>query len=365
MTTAKARTEAGFALMATLAVMTVLSVLAASFVFTSRAESKVAAFARSQSQAYYTARAGIHRAAAAVREHSRDKMNSVTADWFTSPDYRRVAFGDQAYSLVRESGGTGRAYGLDDEESRLNVNLATPEMLMRLPGMTNLTAEAVVAYVAQKKAAEEDRRALLGLPDEKEGVREDAKDKPVTGPVRELGELLGVPGLTRELLFGDPAQEGRGGLAEALTCYSSGKVNVNTARPLTLAALGLSKRQIKAVLALRADGFPGFLETGEFTRVLAQNASDGKASGYEDSASDNGPAPSGLDDLSGLPEETDQTAAAPPAKMLDVKSRNFRITALALDENGVARLAIRSRLSLGEDDMRFTMFSAHPAGQGT
>jgi type II secretory pathway component PulK len=354
--------SSGFALLSTLWVLCILGITGACFAFSSRTETKAAGFSLRRSQAYFTARAAIHRAAAVIREHAHDPLHTATATWWTSPElYREVHCGRSRASVVRDdaplapaaSDGAGPWYGLDDEESRLNINVATPEMLMQYPGISSALAEDIVLFIKKKKKTKSDERQKAGLT---EKAPPQSKETMVTGPIRQFVELLAIPGVSRELLFGDPAAKGAGGLARELTCFSSGKVNVNTARPTALTALGLNEGQVNTILALRREGFPGFREIGEFTTVLNAHAADAPStSGQKTTAAAPGFAKNTRTD-----EKPPATAKnhLPATDLLDVKSRNFRLNALVADMDGADGYLVRSRLTLDEQDMAFTMFQA-------
>lgn len=321
--------EAGFVLPVVLWVLAMLAVLSASFAFKARTEARITRLGLDRDQEAWTARAGVMRAAAVIREHARDRTQAVTQAWFSDPGlYRDAAFGPGTYRLVRrlpdlDLGLTARdeGFGLDDEEGRLNVNAATPEMLMAWPGVSTVLAEAVVFFVVKAKEREAaDQAGQAKAPDQ---AHPDGGPggKLVDGPIRDLAELLAVPGMTRELLFGGEAGNGAG-LAGDWTCFSSGKVNVNTARPRVLAALGLDQARVDTVLAMRRQGWDGFASVDEF--LAAVGAGDMKK--------------------------------PPRAGMLDVRSRNFRIDCRA------GRTAIQARLTLDEERMRFTAWRMSRGG---
>jgi general secretion pathway protein K len=330
-------------------VLAMLAVLSASFAFKARTEARITRLGLNRDQEVWTARAGVQRAAALIREHARDRTHAVTQAWFSDPAlYRDVAFGPGRSSLVRrlpdlDLGLSARdeGYGLDDEEGRLNVNVATPEMLMAWPGVSTVLAEAVVFFVVQ--AREREAAVKAGQAKTPDQVHPDGGpgETLVDGPVRDLAELLAVPGMTRELLFG--AEDGgedrpdrtkgdardapkggeeanHAGLAGDWTCFSSGTVNVNTARPRVLAALGLDQARVDTVLAMRRPGWDGFGSVDEF--LAAVGAGNMKK--------------------------------PPPAGMLDVRSRNFRIDCRAGRGDGPGHTAIQARLTLEENRLRFT-----------
>jgi type II secretory pathway component PulK len=65
-----------------------------------------------------------------------------------------------------------------------------------------------------------------------------------------ITELLQIRGITPALFHG---ADGRSGLAEAATARTLGQVNLNTAGPLVLRALGLSDAEVTTVIQTRKD----------------------------------------------------------------------------------------------------------------
>jgi len=94
---------------------------------------------------------------------------------------------------------TSYTYGLRDESSRLNLNLATPEMLLKLPGMTAELAASIVDWRdpdSEVTTAGAESEYYLMLP------------KPYyckNAPFESVEELLLVKGATAQMLFGEDA----------------------------------------------------------------------------------------------------------------------------------------------------------------
>ena len=116
-------------------------------------------------------------------------------------------------------------YTLLDEESRLPLNRATQEMLARVPGLTLDGAVAVTSATLRPFHMKEELRLV-------EEVAEPM--------VQQAGPFL--------------------------TVYGSGAVNVNTAAPEVLRALGLDDRLAELIVAFRAggDGEVGTADDGVF-----------------------------------------------------------------------------------------------------
>lgn len=145
---------------------------------------------------------------------------------------------------------------LTDESSRLNVNTASRETLMALPGMTEEAADSILDW---RDADDEPRPSgaesdyYLGLPAPYEAANE---------PFQTPEELRLVRGIDDRMLAGE-GTEAAPGLAQFLTVRSGEsnvdsegrrRLNINTAAPQQLAArLGdiLSEREIAALVRAR------------------------------------------------------------------------------------------------------------------
>lgn len=127
-------------------------------------------------------------------------------------------------------------YGLQDEEARINVQTAPAAVLAALPGSTPAIAEAIVAQRQRKR---------LTMPE----------------------ELVSFGIIPTELFYG---KVGGPGIGDYLTVWGSGKINLNTAPKVVLAALpGISSAMVEAILQYRAgeDQRPGTADDRYFREL--------------------------------------------------------------------------------------------------
>ena len=109
-------------------------------------------------------------------------------------------------------------YGLQDEEARVNLNTAPAAWLAALPGIGKELAEAIVKQRQQ-------------------------------GPWGAPEELLHRDLVSAPVWYGSA---GHTGLSAYLTVWGSGKMNVNTASPVVLAALpGMTPAMVEAIVRYR------------------------------------------------------------------------------------------------------------------
>ena len=134
-----------------------------------------------------------------------------------------------------------------DEAGKLDLNAARPETLERLLGIVGASpprAETLAAAVVAWRT-----------PGPRPGVTGSGRR-----PFRFVEELLQVPGMGRELLYGRPRRQPDGrtvfqrGLMDFLTVYTAtSRVNVNYAAPEVLAALpGMGWEEARSLVAARA-----------------------------------------------------------------------------------------------------------------
>lgn len=153
-------------------------------------------------QAHYLAVAGIERAKALLYQNAHDRSRSQknhSGELYNSPDkFRDVDFYRGKYSVFRrgrEDEGGGVIYGVSDEESRLNVNVATLDELTNLDGMTPDTAAAIVDWRGDGSTV------TPGGANADYYLSLDPPYKPRHGAFETVRELLMVRDVTPDLLF--------------------------------------------------------------------------------------------------------------------------------------------------------------------
>ncbi len=151
------------------------------------------------------------------------------------------------------------------ETGKLDVNRASVEALSRLmaasgvdPALGIQIAVGIVNYRGRLQAGE----SMYGMSTE-DAVEEfgnldaDPSFRPTRASIQELEELLSVPGMTPDLLYGSYQETNTGmlvrrnGLIESLTTRGGRTVNVGYASPALLAAAGLSAGVIEQVVEIR------------------------------------------------------------------------------------------------------------------
>jgi general secretion pathway protein K len=243
------RDERGFALLAVILVLAMLGVLGAEFAYSMRLEASAV-------RGYKDGITAGHLAEAAVAQ----AMRELLADWafvvgdengdltfysrerlvIAPPSRREVALGPGHFS-----------YRLRDEEALLNLNTAQPgrlEAMLDSLSVQRAQRDQIVDSIQDWRDANDAPRP--------NGAESDYYSKlPVPYRARNanlesITELLQIRGITPALLHG---VDGRSGLAEAVTVRTLGQVNLNTAGPLVLRALGLSDAEAATVIQTRKD----------------------------------------------------------------------------------------------------------------
>ena len=147
------RRQKGSILVGLLWCLAILSVIVIGVLHTARMDLLVQKNFGDRVQAHYFALAGIEKARALLyrdaRDRSRAHKNHSGDLYDDNQDFRNIAFGRGTFSLVRRGRtdeGGGIIYGVSDEESRLNINTASADQLVRLKYMTADVAKAIVNW---------------------------------------------------------------------------------------------------------------------------------------------------------------------------------------------------------------------------
>jgi len=177
---------------------------------------------------------------------------SVTAA-YRPADYLAQAAPDES-PLMR--------FGGEDEQSKLNVNTASRQSLVRLLLTMDIgdadEADEVAAAIVDWRDADDEPDANGAEDAYYRGLDPASECKDAAFESRE--ELLQVRGMTPGLW-----QQ----LAPYVTVFGSGSVNINTATRPVLAALGMSESLLKKILEFRCgpDGAWATADDGVFVRV--------------------------------------------------------------------------------------------------
>jgi len=279
--------ESGSVLVAVLWCLALLAVVVIGVLHTSRMNLLVVKNYGDRVQAHYLAVAGIEKAKALLyqdgRQRSRTGLNHSGQLSDSAQQFRDVPFGRGEFRVFhrgRPDEGGGVLFGASDEESRLNVNNASAEELGKLNAQTPtaMTPDVVAAILDWR---DEDNTVTPGGAESEFYLAMQPPYLARNGPLQTIRELLGVRGVTPELLFGqdqqqngmlDQEQDGEQttatvndmsdlGWAGLLTTHSTmnnvsgagtDRVNVQSADQTALMAVkGISEDIAKAIVAYR------------------------------------------------------------------------------------------------------------------
>ncbi len=247
------RDERGFALLAVILVVALLSVVVTELVFSMRLEASMVRAYREGVRSEHLAEAAVHQA---MRELSSDtQIQGFEADGQLV--LYRIATGSALMTrlpaLPRTGvplGGGAFSYRITDEESRLNVNTAGRAKLDRLLtalGVDKLARDIITDSVEDWRDADETHR-VNGAESEDTYLKLPVPYRARNADLQDETELLQVRGVTPVLYHG---AAGRTALADLITVRGPGTVNLNTGPPPVLRALGLSEAEIEEILQAR------------------------------------------------------------------------------------------------------------------
>ena len=267
----------GSVLIVTLVVLSLISAMASRIVYQTRLELRIQQHVNALTTLRALARGSVHRFAGFLRVHVEDTSNGPPVDWWTditalqavgtesamvvihsgTPDDLKAeqnsVQGDQKNEANSQDEATES--GLIDAESRLNINTATQEQFMGLPGFSNILAEEIVRYRDELSNNSNDENQQTSAEDtsDEESDEDDSVLQYVSTPFRSIDDLLAVPDMTEEILYSD-LPDIDGAPADFLTCCSSGKINLNTAPHAVLVAAGFSPEEANVLDAERRSG---------------------------------------------------------------------------------------------------------------
>lgn len=272
-TSGDARSERGSALLAVLWLSAALSAIAFTVANTVRAETERTSTAVDALRTYYLATGAIDRALLYIQWGGGYRNPDGTAKYFENPMpvmQFQFATGSAAVNVIPET-------------AKLNVNQASPEQLTRL----------LVALGIEAGAAQTITQGIVDWRVPSEGGAFTAFDQyymTLTPSFRsrhasfqEIEELLLIRGVTPDLFYPSYTRDLQGkltpraGLRDCLSVYGGTVVvDVNTAEPAVMEAIGVSPETAAAIVSMRrvapfksqdrlsglADGSTGFSRLG-------------------------------------------------------------------------------------------------------
>lgn len=256
------RSNRGFALILTLWVLAILSVLLLTFSIMVRGNVKAGSYLSKDVQASVAARGAIKRVAlellpkeevGSTAEAARAKGEQL-GSWFVDP---------AAWSAVRMNGGEFKTEleeyvtcEVTAEDAKLPLNKLTKEMLSKLPNLSPVTAEAIVA---NRKGGAPSQAAPEGG-----ASREQGAGGKGAGAFATVEELLQVDGVEGAPYDGDKETPG---LKHLLTTYTDGRMFVNAAKKEALRALPGVDEQLAAEIAGRINSGRFFEKVEDLKQV--------------------------------------------------------------------------------------------------
>jgi DNA uptake protein ComE-like DNA-binding protein len=305
--------QKGLILLIVLWMMVVLAILGTSYYHLSTLEFLTTKNDLDKFEAELLAESALYMAFADLTEESTKGYTDLSGDWAGAGQlYEEATLGKGLFQIYTddvysEEGGT--CFGLRDENSKLNINTATKEMIQKLPGMNAARAAAIIDW------RDADSEVTRGGAEQEYYSELTPPITPRNGPFVTLEELLMVKNITPRRLYGedanrdgilqtaendraknDPPDNGDGkldrGLLPYITIYSYEKnvnakgekrLNINTAT-----AEQLKERLKGKVPDTKIDHLITAREKKKVESVVDLVADTGKSgSGSEDSSSGN------------------------------------------------------------------------------
>ena len=293
--------ERGSILVGLLWCLALLSVIVIGVLHTARMDLLVVKNYGDRIQAHYLALAGVEKARALLyrdaQDRSRSQKNHTGNYYDDAQQFRDVPFGRGTFRVIhrgRTDEGGGIKFGVSDEESRLNVNTASAEELIKLQNMTPDVVTAIVNWRGGDNAtAAAETQYYLGLR---------PPYQPRLGPYQTVRELLMVRGVEADLLLGrdahqngllaaaegndfafpgsiDSAELGWAGMLtvdstmQNLNAAGEARVNIQTADESSLTAIrGITPQIARAIVAYRGQHrFQSIADLLEVTPPQNQN----------------------------------------------------------------------------------------------
>jgi len=259
-------------LILTLWIVSFLTVFVVSLGYNVSGQLHLASHIQGRLKAYYLANAGIELAKTRFGMDETPKYTCLNEEWSNNEEFfKEVPFGDGHITVSYQLNGEvfddelaqeSAVYGLMDESSRININKAPLQIIKNLIERTGEVDTEEISDIANAILDWRDRDVIVspgGAENEYyEGLEEPYPCK--DGDFQVAQELLLVKGMTPGIFLK---------IADIITVYGEGKVNINTANQRTFCALGLSSDLADRVVEFRRgeDGIDGTEDDYVFNTV--------------------------------------------------------------------------------------------------
>jgi type II secretory pathway component PulK len=299
--------DAGIALIFVLLVLAVLLATVAEFTRAMRLEALTVTNFRAALGETWLAEAAYQRALAEVFADAVDQELDVQGRLVfrrsrlvtpTAPQRTDVALGPARFS-----------YRITDEGGRINLNRATRGLLERLLGEVDVEPAArdvIVDSIQDWRDPNEEHRLNGAESDYYLALPVPYRSK--NADFETVDELLQVRGMTREILYG---RSGTPGLAEFLTVWGSGALNVNTASPTVLRAVGFAPAEVDLLVGRRP-----YVDLSELPPALRRGSQRTRSDAFRIEAWAGGPEPAGRVLLVVVQRRIEQAGTVEPVPVL-------------------------------------------------
>ncbi|MBN3039082.1 MAG: general secretion pathway protein GspK [Candidatus Omnitrophica bacterium] len=200
----------------------------------------------------FVASAGVKRAILELRRKDESTVDTLRESWSNNRGaFQGKEVGEGIYSVSHvpsymDSSFEQIRYGVVDEERKVNINTCKREVLENLlkstAGMDQLDAESLSAAIVDWRDKDNVLSVALGSAEDQyyRALRNsyEAKDSDFEVP----NEIFLVKGMTKDIFAK---------IKDYITIYSNGKININTASPKVLLALGLFRSVVDKILLFR------------------------------------------------------------------------------------------------------------------
>jgi len=236
--------ERGFALLVVLLVLALIAVVGAEFSYSMRLEASAV-------RAYKNGIIGNHLAETALEQAIREIV--ADAPLVAEDDDGLLTFyGVDRRALPRlrrakaELVGGQYSYRIADEEALLNINTSPPDRIDRLLATLGIDKEVrdMIGDSIQDWRDPNDEHRANGAESDDYYLKLPIPYRAHNANLESITELLQIKGITPAIYNGSKDHPG---LASFVTVRSAGTVNMNTAGPAVLTALGLSTAEITEI----------------------------------------------------------------------------------------------------------------------